>query len=362
MKTPAAALVFLSVWGLVLCAGCAKIAEPQPPRALIPKPAGDLTARQLADSVVITFSMPGENTDGSPVRTLRSVDIYRLVEGPDTGEDPPPMPEAEFLRRAALILSIPESRLPDYRSENSIVIRDELLLPERSLIYSSTFRYGVLLVNKRNQAAGLSNQAAIRPIPIPLAPTALSGEVSEHSINIKWTPPVENMDGSMPARLAGYNIYRSEDPKRLPLAPINAIPVQTPFYEDRNFQFDRTYYYAVSTVGKAENPQAESRVSDIFSIVTRDIFPPDPPADFTAVRDGESVLLLWSPSPSPDVAGYRIARSDDGSAPRPLHGGLIAALSYRDSGAPKTSSYSVIAVDGHGNESRAVETAVDFEE
>lgn len=362
MKIQAAALAILSACGLLLCSGCAKIAEPQPPRIRIPKPAGDLTVRQLADSVVLTFSMPEENTDGSPVTNLRSVDVYRLAGRPGEGQNPVPIPEEEFLRRASLILSIPESRLPDYRSEKSIVIRDELLLPEKSSMYESTFRYAVLFVNKNNQAAGFSNQAAIQPVPIPTAPTALSGEVTEHAINLKWTPPVENMDGSRPARLEGYNIYRSEDPKQMPTKPINSAPVPTPFYEDRDFQFDRTYYYAVSTVGRTKNPQAESIFSDISSIITRDVFPPAPPAGFTAVSDGDKVLLIWGPSPSTDVAGYRILRSDKGGAPRSLHSGLISALSYRDSGAEKTSRYSVIAVDGHGNESPAVETGVDFEE
>ncbi len=138
-------------------------------------------------------------------------------------------------------------------------------------------------------------------------------------------------------------------------------PIRTPFYEDRDFHFGRTYYYAVSTVGKMENPQAESQVSDFISIVTRDIFPPAPPASFTAVLDGPSVLLMWSPSPSADVVGYRITRLDKDLTVQLLQGEVISALSYRDSGAEKISRYRIVAVDAYGNESRAVEAAVDIE-
>jgi fibronectin type 3 domain-containing protein len=232
------------------------------------------------------------------------------------------------------------------------------------MIYSSSFRYAVLFANNRNKAAGLSNQVLIKPLPIPLPPSGLSAEITEGSINLKWALPSENMDGSKPARIAGYNIYKAEEPRMLPAAPINSDPVQNPAYEDHSFQFDKTYYYAVSIVGNIANPRAESQLSEVLSAVSRDVFPPAPPKNFTALPDGGSILLLWAPSVSPDVAGYRIYRIEEGTKTEQLlQNELIITLSYRDNhvNSDKRCQYRILAVDTHGNESTPVLAAVEIQ-
>ncbi len=354
------ATAMLAVIALMLAAGCAKIGDPQPPRIRIPKPAVDLSARQVSDSVELTVSVPVQNTDGSTATTFTQADVLRMAEDAGRNEPIAPISEEEFMKQAVRILSIPESRFSSYRRENAFVIRDSLDFPQKPVIYSTTFRYAVLFVNNRNQAAGLSNQAFIRPVPIPRAPADISADITESSINLRWQRPAENMDGSTPARIAGYNIYRSEEAGAFSPAPLNAAPVQNPAYEDHDFKFDQTYFYAVSTVGNAENPHAESLRSDALRVVSRDVFPPAPPRDFTAVPDGKDIILLWAPSASADVAGYRIYRQQDGKTPGTLlQNGLINNLSYRDTRLDGKWIYSIRAVDGHGNESPPVLAPVD---
>ena len=74
--------ILLMLW-LLVAAGCAKIAEPLPPLVRFPRPASDLAVSQSADTIVLTFSEPVVNTDGSPATTLRSVQILRLNEDED---------------------------------------------------------------------------------------------------------------------------------------------------------------------------------------------------------------------------------------------------------------------------------------
>jgi hypothetical protein len=215
----------------------------------------------------------------------------------------------------------------------------------------------VRFINNKNQSAGLSNQARITPIPIPSPPEGISAEVTEDSIRLGWIAPSENTDGSKPPRIAGYNIYRSEEPEMLSQARINRELVQRPGFEDRNFQFDKTYHYAVSTVGSLQNPYAESLPSNATPVVSQDVFPPAPPRDFNAVLQGGTVVLLWAPSPSADAAGYRLHRQEKGASDRQLlQNELITVLSYRDARVePGTGyEYSLQAVDTHGNESAAV--------
>jgi fibronectin type 3 domain-containing protein len=170
------------------------------------------------------------------------------------------------------------------------------------------------------------------------------------------------MDGSVPPRIAGYNVYRSEDPKSFSAVPLNHEPVKNPEFEDRNFEFDKTYFYCVSVVGSRENPYAESLASTSATVVARDTFPPGAPQNLNAVVAGPAVLLLWVPPPQRDVAGYRIYRRLEGEPATPmLQQELVKTPSFRDEKAQqgKTYIYRVTAVDTHGNEGPAAEAAVE---
>jgi len=341
--------------------GCAKIGDPQPPEVRIPIPATDLSARQVSDFILLTVSKPAKNTNGSEVTTLRSVDVLRLAETGSEADPPPAVPQDRFIREATRVLSIHSSRFSEYLRDGVFVIQDPWLA-EPSPAPSRAFRYAVLFVNRKNQSAGLSNQVVIRPVAIPPAPEGLSAEVTQNSITLKWAAPAQNADGSKPPRVAGYNIFKSENPGQFPASPLNPEPVPAPEFADHNFRFGADYYYAVSTVASLRNPRAESLPSKAVSVHTEDVFPPAPPLDFNALLQEGTVVLLWAPSPSADVAGYRIFRKEKGTAGRrPVEAALISGLSYRDSQLQpgKEYEYAITAVDTYGNESPEVTAEVE---
>jgi hypothetical protein len=341
--------------------GCAKIADPLPPEVRIPKPATDLAARQVADSVLLSFSMPAQNTNGSTVSTLQRVDVLRLPADKRLSVKEPTS-DAEIFRRALRVQSIPATSFASYLHGNTFFIPDKIQIPPGASINFYSFRYAVLFVNKKNQAAGPSNWVSIDPIPIPPPPAGLSAEVTEHLIQLNWNAPLQNLDGSTPAKIAGYDIYRSEIKDSFPSAPINSAPVEKAEYEDRNFEFDKTYFYAVRTIGSLQ-PRAESLPSETIEVVSRDTFPPSPPRDFHALLEGGTVILLWAPSVSNDVAGYRVYRQEKGAAARQLvQKALLASWSIRDNQVTsgKSYEYSVLAVDSHGNESEAAKAAAEI--
>lgn len=345
---------------LFLVAGCAKVGEPQPPVLLIPKPAADLAARQYADRIALTVSMPTANTDGSPVTTLQEVELFRVSES--AGQLTAPLQDEEFLKRAERILSVSADKFASYLHDKTFVFMDELAAAGGSRAYGSVFDYAVRFINRKNQMAGLSNQAIITPMVIPGPPAGLTVELTQDYVRLRWIPPTANVDGSTPPRIAGYNVCRTEDPQKFPPAPLNLEPLQKPELEDRKFQFDKTYYYAVSIVGNRENPSVESNPSAPLKVVTRDTFPPGPPQNLNAVVEKDIVILLWAAPPDPDVAGYRIYRSEEGGKEKQLlQAALVNALSFRDEKAQtgKKYEYYVSAVDTHGNESAPAHTTVE---
>ncbi|MBN2319700.1 MAG: fibronectin type III domain-containing protein [Acidobacteria bacterium] len=338
--------------------GCAKIAAPLPPEILIPKAAVDLTAEQRADYVVLRVSVPKRNTNGTEVTTLQRVEIHRLAEDASGESIRKQIPENQFQRKADAILSIPVQRLSEFQHQDFLVIEDRFSSLKQSMKYARAFRYAVLFVNDKNQAAGFSNQAVVSPVAIPLPPETITVKVTEDSIHITWPASSENMDGSKPARILGYNIYRSEKSEAVPTKPVNPGPLRKPEFKDVNFQFDRTYYYRVSVLGGVEEPSIESSLSDTLEVTPRDTFPPLPVENFNVIFESDSALLLWNPSPSPDVLGYRVSKKEKGKDGwKQITGELITtAHSYRDKDIIPGGEYeySIIGVDSHGNKSTAV--------
>jgi hypothetical protein len=344
---------------LLFTSSCAKIAEPQPPEVFIPKAATDLAAIQIADSVSLSVSLPDLNADRSKAANLSTVEVFRII---DTAKGmPAPLTEKEFLARATNILSIPASRFSSYLHNQTLIIKDASPLPNGANPASSLLRYAAIFINKKSQAAGLSNQVSIQLISIPPAPEGIFVEASKNALTLKWQAPSANTDGSIPVRIAGYNVYRSEQPDSVPSLPLNPAPLQLTEFQDRNFDFDKTYFYSVSTIGNIRDPFAESLPSKTVEVKTRDVFPPAPPGDFNAIYENHKVLLLWTPSAASDVAGYRIYRKEtDASSFQLLQDTLVTGFSFQDRKIElnKTYEYSIQAVDAHGNESAAVRMEV----
>jgi len=340
--------------------GCAKVAAPEPPLVKVPSRSTDLAAAEHSDGIILTVSMPTVNTDGTPVSTLKQIEVFRIIEA-DRGPLLP-LPQEEFLWRAERIVEISDD-FSRFLRGRVLVFADELPAAGRASAYQKSFRYAVRFINAKNQTAGLGNQVTVAPTPLPLPPADLSSEAGQDFVRIRWSAPVENDDGSRPARISGYKIYRSEDPKSPSSAPLNDSLLLKPEFEDRTFQFDKTYYYVVSVVASTENPYAESRGSVPLAVSTVDKYPPAAPTDLHAVLDRGVVILLWAAPEAPDIAGYRIYRAEgaDGAL-RLLMRELVTRLSQRDETVQsgKQYRYSVRSVDTHGNEGPPAETSIEI--
>ncbi len=346
--------------GLLGLGACAKTGEPQPPQVLVPEPSVDLIARQFSGRILLSVSMPTRNTDGSRVTTLGRVDVFRLtVNRGNSG----PAQETAMQTQGEEISSISAADLATHLRGSSLSFWDSTPV-DPAVFYKEAFLYAVRFVNRKNQTAGLSNQAYIAPVPIPPPPAELSEKYTADTILLTWKPPEKNSDGSSPPRIAGYNVYRYEDPKVLPATPVNAEPLTLPELADHNFEFDKTYYYTVSVVGSRANPYAESLPSAPLAVPTPDIFPPGRPRNLDAVVEGGVVTLMWEAPDDKDVAGYRIYRKEEGAGASVLvQAELVPGLSLRDNQIRpgRKYEYSVTAVDTHKNEGPAATVVVEVQ-
>lgn len=362
MRIPRALLARIpSIYFVIFLTGCAKTGDPQPPLVLVPRPATDLAARQIAGRILLTVSMPSENTDGSPATGPVEVEILRVIE--DRSGRTTPLTQEEFISQASTLSLISFENVAAYREGDTLHFRDELDLPDRSLIYTRSFCYSIRFINEKRQTAGTGNPVCVTPVAIPGPPTDLSFQLGQEYVRIRWQGPAANDDGSLPPRIAGYNLYRSEDPRKFPIVPLNKELIQAPEFEDREFQFDKTYYYAAAVVGSRENPYAESLPSAPLFVPTKDTFPPSAPQNLQAVFENRIALLFWTAPPERDVAGYRIYRGESGGTEsRLLNLELQKIPSFRDeqAAAGKRYDYRVTAVDPYGNESPPATTSLDI--
>lgn len=357
-------LVFLQILGhlavisVVVGAvnSCGKRKPPLPPVAKVVQRA-EINGFQRGDRVILSWKMPERNAPQSNVLNIKRIDIYRLAERLTS---PLSLSEEQFASRSVLIASVPV--LDDDFGSKTLTYTDNLQLAGQP----SRLRYAVRFVNAAGQKAAFSNFLVIEPeAKVADAPASLSASVTQEAIDLKWTPPEENADGTRPVNLVGYNIYRT-DSKARPGRLLNKTPISEAAYADRTFEFGKEYYYFIRSVSAGTGDSGtESTESNIVEVKPVDTFPPMPPTSVTIAASPDTISLFFPPNPETDVIGYKVFRSDDESAPKSEWKLLTPkpqdSNTFQDSAveAGKTYYYYVTAVDKFDNESDPSEIVSD---
>ncbi len=341
----------LSLCLSIFFTGCGKIGEPIPPTPRAPLIIEELKVAQQGTELILSFPLV-RNTRATK---LQRIDIYRLV---DSASDPQGITVESFSARASLINSI--EQIPEKNS--TITFRDALDL--KSTVRNQRYRYAIRLVTQTGQAADLSNYAIIEPLcDLALSPTSLNVTQQEKQIELSWSAPAANESGTIPANVAGYNLYRRTGET---VVKLNPQPLTNPRFTDRNFAFGASYQYTVRALsllpGSASLATAiESNESAPLVYTPKDTFPPAVPGPVTIASIGGIVSLFWPLNQETDVAGYNIYRAESEQTPPAqwikLSPQLYKTASFRDDRVQvgKPYFYQITAVDIYGNESQRSE-------
>lgn len=346
---------FLSI-AVLLCAACGKIGDPLPPIPKAPLIVSELTATQQGTSIILSFPVAKETRTDK----LKRVDIYRLIE-PTAA--PPGITADDYLTGAAMIASLPEAQLPARTSVITYVDPIDFKVANDQTRY----RYAVRLVNLDDRPADLSNYASLTPLStVAEPPLGLKANVTQTTVEISWQPPAANLNGSAPANVSGYNLYRRVGGQ---VTKVNAAPLKETRYVEKQFQFGTAYEYSVRALSlpRAGAPLTEiieSNASLPLTITPQDTFPPTAPTSITIASRGGLISLFWPANPEPDVVGYNLYRSEDEKTwtkitPRPV---TTITFSDRQVQIGKRYFYQITAVDNAGNESKHSETVSEIAE
>lgn len=295
---------------------------------------------------MLSWTMAARNASDGNLLNISRADIYRLTEPANSAST---ISEEEFASRSTLIATVPISD-SDFALKQ-MTYSDTLNFAGQQ----ARIRYAVRFANASGQKAAFSNFLVIEPTSkVADMPNNLSSNVTQTSIEIRWNPPAGNIDGSTPANILGFNIYRIDENKNQKL--LNPSPVNRNEFVDRTFEFDKSYAFLVRTVSLGSNGEPlESADSNSITVLPKDIFPPSAPGAVTIAASPNTISIFFATNTENDIAGYRVYRSSDANQPKSdwtlLTPKLLTTNTFQDSNVEsgKTYFYYLTAVDNFGN-------------
>lgn len=345
------ALALITIALLII--GCGKRKPPLPPVERIQQRV-EINGFQQGDRVILSWKMPAGNASDRSLLNISRIDVYRLIEPLDS---PLSLSEEEFASRGNLISSVPVS-VNDFGLK-TLTFSDQLEFAGQP----ARLRYAIRFVNASGQKAAFSNFLLIEPSSrIARNPTNVAAQVFQEKIEIRWTAPAQNVDGSMPANILGYNIYRKMIDDDQPAKLLNASPVTNNIFEDLFFEFDKNYQYFIRTVSVGgEGQPIESLESELLAVQPKDVFAPSPPSAITVAASPNAISIFFAANPEKDIAGYNIYRATDRNQPKSewqiLTPELLKTNTFQDTNIESNVIYFyyLTAVDNFGNVSEPSE-------
>ncbi len=340
-----AAIAFM-ICALTIGLSCGKRKPPQPPVERVVQRT-EISGMQRGSLIVLVLNLPSQNASDGSVLNISRADVYRLAEPLSATLT---LSEEEFASRSTLISSVPISE-EDFQNKK-LTFTDTLEFAGQN----ARLRYAVRFVNASGQKAAFSNFLLIEPTAkVAGSPVSLSGKVREEAIELVWNSPGENVDGSKPANIIGYNIYRVAGGTGSAKI-LNNNPITSNNFNDRMFNFGEDYNYFVRTVSLGGNGEpVESLNSNTFEIKPIDTFAPSPPSAITIAAAPNNLSIFFAINPEKDVVGYRIYRSTIPNQPFSewaiLSNELLTTNTFQDKNVEsgKTYFYYLTAVDKNGN-------------
>jgi len=349
---------------LMACAAafaCGKKGALLPPLIRTPQKAEAVTVLQRGATLFVEWKNPVKSVDGNPLAGVSEAEVWVLEEvkaktaaGAMTAKD--------FEGKARLEVSLKKDGLAALRKDKGT--------DEAGLVYpyslagktsaSLKVRFAVRVRDGRSRMSELSDPVAFDPQVGPGPPQELAARVLEDRIELVWKAPAANFDGSTPAAVSGYNIYRRG--KDGPTALVNSSLIREPTFADPDVAYGVPVRYFVRASAKETPPYLESDDSEIRELVPEDVFPPAAPVGVVPVAGSGFVSLSWEANREKDLAGYRVRRREEGGTEDLV---LTPALLLENACTDPTIEkgkryrYSMSAVDIRGNESARTEVVVD---
>jgi len=290
------ALLVVLLGGFLVWFGCGVKGKPVPKERVIPNAPSDFSAQVTPQGVSLSWRVPQKNTDGSPLRDLEAVEIWRADIGP---QDCPGCP-VSFRKLAEVAYSYPEG------AEAAQGIMEHL---DRD-IGPGLYRYRLVA---RNSRGSQGRQSALREVYWEVPPAAV-GEVlvsvGDRRVEIRWEPLRVLSDGTpIGAGEVSYQVFRGHKGTGFGASPVHEGPLYEPLFVDEALQNNVAYHYRVRAVRHVNGRVVPGPFSPPAEAIPRKMAPPDPPRGVVAFSTTWGIRVVWEGARGPDVTGYRLYRA-----------------------------------------------------
>ena len=185
----------------VCLSGCGSPELPTARHAIIPVPVSDLSARQVGDTVILTFTLPALSTDQQPLADTPSVEIYRT--GPQ-GQVSNPKAGKKNSSAARLADTIPSETIGQYQKNGRIEFPDKLDPSELTGGSGGDLIYTVRTRLSQARESADSNVVAVRAYPAPATVQDLRVALTETALVLDWSTTREE-GGASAGQPAGFH-------------------------------------------------------------------------------------------------------------------------------------------------------------
>jgi predicted small lipoprotein YifL len=239
----------LSLLSLLLLAGCGTKGPVRPLAQPLPAAPPEMTLHQQGDALLLSWSQPRSNQDGSELTDLAGFRIYR--QSFDPMEDCP-----DCRDNAPLWRLVELDYLGHTQSRNG-----RLFLLDNGLEPGLGYSYKVVPFNRWGQDGPAIERRQTLAVPPP-APATPKAERQNGGLLLNWKA------SELPAdmKLLGYQVYRRRPGRAFSAAPRNQELLTQPHFVDSGFETGRSYIYAVRTVVRQAEKVLESVLSDTLVI------------------------------------------------------------------------------------------------
>jgi predicted small lipoprotein YifL len=300
----AAVAVGLAIAVLAL-GGCGKKGPIVEPERRLPAAPDGMRAVVSERAIVVSWNNPSRRADGSRLRDLAIVRLFRREEAADA----PPKPAMlsgdrvvgyEEIARIPLDVAPP----PGVQVQGGTVsVTDSAALSfGRRYVYVTTAEDGI------GRSSPPSERLVVTLLAGPGAPAGLGAQAGDREVRLKWEAPGSYLDGTPATGELRYVVLRAAGDG--PLAPVTPEPVVGTAFTDKGLENDTTYRYAVRAVRVDPAGMAQGPASTAVAVTPVDTTPPSAPTRLIGIPASGSVRLAWNASPEEDVALYAVYRAE----------------------------------------------------
>jgi len=333
--------VGLAVTALAL-GGCGKRGPIVAPERRLPMPPDSMRAAVEERVIVVSWGNPRVRVDGTRLRDLALVRLFRREEVPGAAPKPAMLSGDRVvgydeIARIALDAAPPAG----VQVQGGMVS----FADSAGLSFGRRYVYVTTAEDAIGRSSAPSERLVVTFLAGPAAPLGLAAQAGDKEVRLKWDAPGSFLDGASATGELRYVVLRAAGDGGL--APVMPAPVAGTTFTDTGLENDTTYRYAVQAVRVDPEGRARGPASAAVGATPVDTTPPSPPARLIAIRASGSVRLAWNASPEEDVTLYAVYRAEGSGAFLPIATTQAITTLYtdRDVQPGRTYRYAVTALD-----------------